>query len=416
MKKANSLFFSKKERILFILIVADIMFFPYILHLPIKLSMILLLLYPAFVGQKYKQSIVKTTLFLSAIGIASIAIGFLKGNDTGLILTNVQALIIIIYGYWIFEYFKDISRKIDFNITSFLLLYLFVAFLFAILYWVRPTIFFSIRPFWTLQRTGEAFAGYSENRFTFIMSEPNNFASCVNGVMAFLILGNGITKKEKIVVSFVSLILIISTQSISGTAIYLLLTVFFVLSWRRNKKKKKKTVEPPMTSFRKVIMIIPTILCIGMVIFLLVNIKKILSLDLIKSATSRYDLYFTDDGNDITGKRKDVWIFMIQSHNFFEYIFVGDASIGKPHSGNLFILYAFGLVFLIVYLRLFLSGCFKTTRAVILSIIFLIVFSTNTLIVDLRAFTLWAILLSLCHLDGVRKENVFKNNYVYRFS
>ena len=389
-------FLNKTDYYVFLLILLDILYFPYVFHLPIKISMILLVFYPSLVGKRgYHIGSVKTTLFFAIIGLFSVLIGLKKGTASmSLIMTNVQALIVIIYGYWIYIYFIDLIKRTGFDITSSLLLYLSITCLFAIIYWVRPTLFFSIRPFWTLQRTGEVFNSYSENRFSFLLSEPNNFAASINGIMAYLILGDTVSKKERIVISVVSFFLVVSSQSISGTVVFLALQIFFIFL---NRKRDIKTTT--ISKFRKYLIYFFLLACVVIVGYVVLNIDKIMKMDLLKSATGRYDLYFNESGNDITGKRKDIWIETIQNHNFFKYIILGDASIGKPHSGNLFILYAFGLVFLCRFLRIFIFDNLKTKRAIVIRAVFFVVFSTNTLVVDLRSFTLWAILLALTQLE-----------------
>lgn len=396
------------SHLVYAFVLLDILYFPYLFHLPIKMTMVLLPFLPLFRKRKtYEKQSVSDTLLFAVLGVFSIFVGIFKNQvSTSIIVSNIQALVIIVYGYWIYYYFKKNYNYIGIDITNYLIVYLAVASIFMALYLLSPSTFFQIRPFWTLQRSGEVFRSFSENRFSFILSEPNNFASVINGIMAFLILSNSLTKSEKIVISTLSFLLVISTQSISGTAVFVFLQISFFILLRKKKEKGITKIKKHIPPFRKVIMYLFSMICVIALVFMIVNAEKLFNSSIIQSATGRYSLYFTDSTSDFSGKRMDVWKYTVQTHNLLEYFIIGDASVGKPHSGNLFILYGFGLITLIHFWRIFVFDSKKDKRAIVVRVVFLIVFSTNTLIVDLRAFTLWAVLLSISALGSSSSENI----------
>lgn len=378
---------------LFYFTLIDIMFLPYLFHLPIKLSM-LILIYWVLKNGRIKKTVLFNLAFFISLGFLSVCIGLLKGQvGTATILTNIQTLVIILYGYLIYEYVMEIKSRFKVDITNLLMLYLAVTFVFMLMYWIIPDTFFNIRPFWTLQRSGELFVSYSSNRFTSIVSEPNNLAALVVSIMTFLLMSNKLRSNERIVTIVITACIIISTSSNSGMmyfAVMLLLSLIF------SKRKKTKAEAIKNKPFRKLFMYLAFAVCIVFVIFVVVKWDSISQTSLFQTATSRYMLYINETNVDYSGNRLKVWKTYLSNDNIFEHLLIGDASALFTHSGHLYIIYAFGLIAYIRFMRLFIfnRNGWKYKSEILVKLVFLAVFSMNTLIVDLRAFTLFIVILA----------------------
>lgn len=382
----------RREVRLFYFTLIDIMFFPYIFHLPIKVSMITLIMW-VFKNEKNRNKKFQTNLLIFAfIGGISVLYGLIKSQvSSSVIMTNVQTLVIIIYAYIAYEYVATTKRKYDIDLTNIFILYLSVAAAFMLLYWAKPTLFFQIRPFWTIQRTGEVFTSYANNRYTFLVSEPNNLSALVVAIMAYLFTEGSIEKKEVIGISVIIACIVVSTSSNSGMIYYV--AIFFLCIVFRGKKARYPK-QRSMGLYRKAFMYVAIAVVLVFVAVIIFNWDKVSQSDLFNTATNRYKLYINSQDVDYTGARSEVWKRMIQSHNIFEYLIIGDASIGKPHSGHLYIIYAFGMVMYVLFMRAFLLNFKRGRAAYFVRIVFLAVFTMNTLIVDLRAFVLFAVLLA----------------------
>jgi hypothetical protein len=397
MNKSKTNIIRRKELNLFYFTLIDIMFFPYVFHLPIKLSM-LTLTYWLFKKKNgaNKRVLINLMTFLY-IGVMCVCIGILKWKvSSSVILTNIQTMVIILYGYLIYEYVMEISLRYKVDVTNILLLYLAVTFVFMVMYWITPNTFFNIRPFWTIQRGGESFISYANNRFTSIVSEPNNLAALVVAIMTFLLTSDKMYRYEKIVVTVISACIIITTSSNSGMIYF---TVVLLLSLVFSKRKKKKTEAIKINPFRSLFMFFISVACIGFVVFVIVKWDSILQYSLMQNATSRYKLYINDTNTDYSGKRLEVWKTYLSDHNIFEHVLIGDASAGYTHSGHLYIIYAFGFIAYIWFMRLFIfnENGWKEKSEILVKLVFLGVFSMNTLIVDLRAFTMFVVILARAH-------------------
>jgi len=387
---------SRREIKMFYFTLLDIMFFPYLFHLPIKLSM-LTLLYWLIKRKNGSSTEFNLTLLLTMIlGAISVCFGLWKGQtDNTVIFSNIQTLVIVLYGYVVYEYAKVILKKYGIDLTDMFLIYLMIASAFMLLYWFLPSLFFEIRPFWTLQESGEVFGSYGGNRFTFLVSEPNNFAALVVGMMAFLVNDDRLEGKEKFIVIVLSACLVITTASNSGM-VYFVIALFFTFITKNSLDKV--IVKRNKSNFRKLFMNFALLCVVVSIITIVVNINAVLQMDLIQSATTRYKLYVNDSNVDYSGARLDIWKANIESRNILEYILFGDASVGKTHSGHLYVIYGFGCVVYGLLIKNLLLDNLRNKRAVIIRIIFFAVFTMNTFIVDLRSFTLFAVLLGATSL------------------
>lgn len=380
----------------------DIMFLPYIYHLPIKFSMFILLYWVIKKNTEFKNNKLINFLVFAVTGIISICIGVLKNVDLSILYVSIQTLIIIIYGYLIYEFLILYIKKYEINVSGFLVIYLVVAFLFMLLYLFKPSLFFTIRPFWTLQRAGEQFVSFSKNRFTFLVSEPNNFAALVNAIMAYLLLSKRFMRNEKLIIIVLSLCLVISTASISGMFYFAFVLLFYFAFY---KYTKYSNIIERNEIYVWLVKIMTTIIII-IIILAITNIKWLLTTDIINTAFGRFNLYFREDMIDLSGDRLWIWRNVLSENNLIRYIVVGDCSIWKPHSGHLYIIFGFGCIAYIFFMKVFFFNNLRDKQALAIRLVFFAVFTMNTLIGDLRSFTLFAVLLGATAISYDPKDKL----------
>lgn len=397
--RKNKLF---SELNLFYFILVDILFLPYIRGLPIRPFMIVLLfwLFKGGFNKIFDNRKMFSFILFITLSVLSILIGVLCYSSdifpTTLVYSNLQPLVIIIFGFLLLYFFKYINIKYSPNINKILVSHIVFAFAFSLLYWVNSEMFWNVRSFWTISGDNIVFDSVLTERFTHIFSEPNNFAVVSTVVLSYLISQNNI--KFKSILFLLSSFVIFTSLSVTGLIVYVY-SMIILLIFKLTNKSRSFTIS--INSKKVFAMVVGTIIVIVVYFVFLSNFVDNVAYNLVRRAK-----YYFDNDN-FSGSRFGIWKKYIESSKLYYNIIIGKAgsvingSIGKPHNGHLFLISHFGLIAYIIFVfHFFKKQIYHSLFAYLLIVIpFFLIFTFNTLVQDLRSFYLFVIIISFSVLE-----------------
>src|SRR5690625_1052813 len=191
-----------KDKLMFYIVIIDILFLPYIRVFSASLSMLLLPIWFLFNIHKFKMTKENLSIgILLTLSLISLIFSYFS-LPFNFVTSNIINTAIFIYGLLYYLFFKYNFIKYNFKIDGLLTKYLFFSFLLALIYFLNPATYFNIRTFWSM--SGQAITltdSLSISRFTSILSDPNNASVVLSGVMAFLLArGNNSLLKKNIII------------------------------------------------------------------------------------------------------------------------------------------------------------------------------------------------------------------------
>lgn len=387
------------EKTLFYFCIIDMLFLPYIRFLSIKASMIIVAIW--YLNGGFKKAFTRKSFnrFLMFIILSSISvllgtvINYQNYGTTYLLVSNAKIIVITWFSYLFLYYYIYNFKKYNIKLEKILIFYLSFAFVSAILFWVDPQTFYDLRRFWTLGNENILFLNISTTRFMHIASEPNNFSAMIIAIVAYLRYVEEISRIKMYYVYIISYIIIVTAMSTTGMFMFISLIIIGLF-------QKRKTVTRIKLS-KILIFSINIFVLFILIIFFKENILSFFSSDVFKSAQLRYDSYLKN--NNYSGSRIRIWNNLLNSINIIKYIIVGRGtniiSKGisyKPHNGHLFLIYGYGMIAYLMYMFEFFipkkNTPIKNYLAVTLP--FLIIFTMNTMLGDLRCVFLFVLLLA----------------------
>ena len=314
-----------------------------------------------------------------------------KYNQVVFFRDNLQVLVITWFAFLFLHYFCYQFTNYKFKINIILIAYILFAFSFAILFWSNPQLYFDVRRFWTLGNERIVFTNYSSQRFCYISSEPNNFSVVVLGIMLYFRFVKKIKFNIFLILSIISLFLVVTSMSTTGIILYIF---YFFIS--------VVFVDFKNLNYKKILLPFGFLLLLLLLGALHFNfILSIINSDIVQTAFGRYGVYYETE--NYTGSRVDIWLRLLQEINIFKYILIGQGTsiysngvFYKPHNGHLFLIYGYGMIAYLIFLYEFFIPRKSITKLhyFIIVIPFLIIFTMNTFIGDLRSFYIYIILLA----------------------
>jgi hypothetical protein len=389
---------NRTDKFIFYFIIIDILFLPYNPYVATSNSIILLPLW--FCLRKgYLQLIDSSEWFIFKIFIFFSFIGTLISYFTlpneyfqeG-ITENIKRFLSLNFAILYYFYFQIIfkSPKISFNISKWLVIFIFYIFLWALLYYIDFNLFLTLKT--AFNRFDSFIQLYKEvdnfYRFSFIWSDPNNIAYAVVGCYSFLLLN---CKPNIIVVSLLTLIIIfinILSQSTGGWLAFGTVGLFSLFLYLKSDLVSK-------FSFKKILfysIILISILIILPKIVNIINTDQLFQQSFDRTATKAEDprslvwsKLFEDKvdylgGYFIFGSGYQVYV---NNHPF------------NVHSGHILLFFAFGLGGYLSFMRLFFVKSKLVTYNQILFIIpFFLCFTINTMIGELKLLVFYFLLVA----------------------
>lgn len=397
-----SIKWSYLDKIVFYIVICDLLFFPYISTLNSSVSLILLIfIFPInYVLGKYSF---EKEDFLSFISLFIIVFSILKGylnyggivyldnRETGyfqIVLVN-SALLIFCFLYWLY-YSKFLSHNNNINVDWLFVFFIVFNFFLAIAYFYDPIGFFSLRDFWTMGEGNVSYSEFNESvRFTGIFSDPNNLSVCLVSVLAFVLFNSKITN------SIIRLILVILVSAsvfatMSSTGVVSL--IFVIFSYMI------------VAIFRGRLNILVIVFSFFLLLFITWGILELL----ISSDLARIALTRVSSNSGSLSHRFEIYGKILKESELLCNLIIGNGSVFiesnyvRPHSGHLYLLYSYGLPlyvsFMLVFFPIFIHR--SLTKQIYIVPLFL-GFTLNVGIYDFRYIGVLVLLVSLFRYNKV---------------
>lgn len=146
---------------------------------------------------------------------------YLRDGSYGSMFSMVPNLVIIVYIFLYYNFFKTFLFIYDCRIDRFLEFYLYFVFILAIIFVSDISSYFRIRSFWTMSGNVIETTGLSlVHRFTSTLSDPNNISSLIVSVLAFLIFRGACSSRKKLIYVAITFFIVVGTMSSSGIFLY----------------------------------------------------------------------------------------------------------------------------------------------------------------------------------------------------
>ena len=409
----------KIDKFVFYFSIIDILFFPYIWFLSTNYSLIIVCLWTLF---KLKQLIhtreFRISIILVALMLASTILSFFchpKNLSTGdeIWIQNIKMMIQYASYFLYYMMFIYCFKKYDMKVKNILLAFLGFAVILAIIYSINKDWFASIKPFWN--NVDSYTIWYNEGvqiqyRYNFTWTDPNNPAYAFVAVMAFLLLNVKTNLIEKIFVCSATIFLLICTMS-TGGALSLILVVIgiFIFSIMPKIKEKKPKLN------RKKVLIIIGISLLAILAFIFI-FKQLQNTAIYQEAIARI-IGNADEGSS---SRIDIWKRILNNTNIFSNIFVGtggrqviinNENIIAPHNGHLYFIYAYGMIFYVIFMYEF----FRIRKGVsikqsLFEIPVFIGFTINTIVGEQKFIILYLLLYTMTFVNCDKLKEKSEND------
>lgn len=378
--------FRSREVLFFYICIIDVLFFPYIRILSSSISMLVLPIWYVFNFNKLKKNKeFSVFILISIFMLVSLALSLIiypgwvwKSN-----LSNFGILFFALLYYFFFKYMIE---KYTVKIKKILIIYVGFVLILAIVYLVNPSLYFQMRSFWTMG--GNVIAVESSlliHRFTSTFSDPNNAATALVGVLAYLLFNEKIGKAKSILLVLGTGIIVLATMSSTGFIVYgltlTLLLLILILSTRKIREIKFSTLFSSIF----ILLLVPFI-------YLLINL--FFNTEVAQLALSRFS-------ENSTESRINIWLRLLENQNIFKYIVVGmggtifvEGSTFRPHNGHLYLIYNYGMIVYFGFLYIFFRRRRTPINYYFFIIPFLIGFTMNVGISEPRFANLLALLVA----------------------
>lgn len=342
--ESNQIKISKREKIMFFIVLLDILFFPYITPLYSSLSMWILIFWlPLNLNKLSKTKEVKMFFCALIFILASTIYSFRLSQS--IITANITNTVILFYGFLYYFFFRLNFQKYKVKISSFLIGYLIFNAILGLVYYLSPQMYFNMRSFWTMSgNTIEVGSSLSIYRFTGILSDPNNFAVIINAITYFLIFNTNIKINRKFIIVFLTGFLTVISMSTTGLIMFSLL-IFFVVITKLSKVFLTLKIKKKDLLFGMII--------ISLLPFLLLLINEFLSSEIAAIAINRSESNSADS-------RIMIWQNLLSSKNMLNHLVLGDGGnviinnrIFRPHNGHFHLVYSYGFITYFIFMYTF---------------------------------------------------------------
>lgn len=397
------------EKRLFYFCIIDMLFLPYIRFLSIKASMIIVAIW--YINGGFKKAFTKKSfnrfLIFMLLSFTSVLLGIILNYQMHgfkyILISNSTILLITWFSYLYLYYYRYNFRRYEIKLEKILILYLLFAFMSAVLFLKEPQLFYNIRRFWTLGNEEITFLGSAYTRFMHIASEPNNFSAMIIAIVAYLKYVEEISGMKMFYIYIISFVIVVITMSTTGILMFVLLAIFGLLNLHKPVKKIKIN--------RILLILMSFFILIFVSIFFDNPLMSFLKSDAFSTAQFRYNSYL-EKGN-YSGSRVSIWTNLISSINILWYIIIGRGtniiSNGisyRPHNGHLLLIYGYGMIAYFIFMFDFFipRKNIMKKKYIAVTLPFLIIFTMNTMLGDLRCVFLFVLLLARVTSSNLNSE------------
>lgn len=372
------------NNLLLVIVLLDLLLFPYIRALHCGIGMILVAMWCFFHISKISLS---TWLFVLLVFFSNVmGAAFFELGTKGLV-----SAIMIIYIFFLYDYLSQAFVQNLHIVKRIMLIYIFFNLILALIYIKAPQQYFSTRSLWTMSGSEINFTELQISRFTSIYSDPNNAGCSLTILLSYLLIYEKLSKAQLVCALSITLVCVVLTFSVSATVLFSFVLVI-VLAFAYKTEDQKET--------RNIMIAFFIIAVLFLIVYLSVSSNSLSDNLFVKTLQNRIKKN-TEDNN--LGGRVTIWINLLTSVNPFSFILFGHGmvldnanKIYAPHNGLLYLLYAYGLPSVIVFLNKFTSFI---KDKFIYSLPIFITFTTifiNTGFSDYRFITISTLVVVLC--------------------
>lgn len=402
----------KIDFLFFYAVLADLLFFPYIRSLGISLSMLLVPLWFLIrIKVTYLDKEDVFCLIAIILAVLSYAIGVINYSDVVILgyegyVSPASAFLpntaIIIFAFLYFVFFKKLIIKYQFSINKILAFYFFFILVLCSIYFYNFSLFFEIRSFWTLGNTViQAEELDNTYRFTSTMSDPNNFTTVINAILAFVLMNDSVKSKYKLISIPLTFFYLVGAMSSSGFAIFILVVFVYFIKNMYEIKSVKSIFTTLVVSFFSIFSFIA--------IFMYIKDTKIGMVAFDRVESNSLDSRF------------DIWNNVFNLQKILNSFFYGDGGLAiinnaviNPHSGHLHLIYNYGIIFYVIFLLVFFRiRKNKYYFSHLFMVPIFLGFTVNVGVYELRFVGVMAILTASLYIANYRPTDTRTNNLQY---
>lgn len=380
------------EKTLFYFISFDILMLPYFRWGHCLSSMILLVVWyifkckSIFVRRKEMGAI---TIFVMLIVLSLVRALYQESFDKTVLNYNVTYTVIIVYVFLYYYYFQYTIRKYNLQVESIFKVYVIFVCLLAVVYCLNPQGYFDLRALWTLNGEHIEFVAHIYNRFTGIVSDPNNINGIITAIMLFFLIKGNISESKKILIIICTGAVVITTMSMTGICVYAASLAGWILVSGNNWKGKAK---------KKLVLSVLILIITGSFIIILWG-EQILRSNVVSTAIQRYILNSSNGGSG----RFDIWKNFFLDFDLYQYIILGKGNFifnrnglsYRPHNGHFYLILSYGFISYAIFTSIFFrkQNNNNIKEWFILFPLFMVL-SVNTGMIDVRFAFAFALIIA----------------------
>lgn len=379
-----------KEKLMFSIVIIDVLFFPYLRPVVIPFSYFIIMFWCLKNFKDIQKDKDFKLIFISMLLMfCSTIIGIFLNFQFGVFTDNLKRLIqyYIIFGYYF--YFKSYIYKYNFKCKKYFICFVLFVLLLALLFNSNVSLFGRVVTFWN---SGNSYANaFIENsvfsgvfRYSFIWTDPNNIAYVITGIVAVIFLLTNIGLGEKIILIIINIYILFCCMS-SGGWINFFITYSLLLLYKVSSKRIQKK-----TNIKNILILF---LVLIVILFSLKYIKVFFNSDLVLNASER----FKDNDNT----RTEIWMKILTGESIFKHLILGKGSeiyingvSRATHSGHLYWIYAYGFISYLIIMRMFfyITKKLKSSYLYIPMISFFLCFTMNTMVGEQKLFIIFVLI------------------------
>lgn len=385
-------------RIFLSLFMLDVLFMPYLLPIPVPISGLLIPFWLLSTALRVSARVWMPCL----LGCLTVSVSYFVGlytivHDQDLYLTRFVNAGILVYMFLTFALAQEDAKGNAKVIMVVLQAYIAFSFILALVFFVEPNLYFSLRERWTFN-TEEVY--YSTLtvlvRYTGILSDPNNMAASTSAIAAMLVFLEPHRILRNVGVLAMTAVILVATMSVTGLICFVVLTGSFIFLSRFTEKFSHNVV------MRIVAVAVLGIAAFGVYLF----IKDQLVLQLALERVSQSD----------PESRLSRWLIVFDYDKIVDSVILGDGGSifwegrdYRPHNGHLYLIFAFGISAYVAFVWVF----FRYRRNLgftnfVFSVIMFICFTVNVGIYEHRFSGIWVILAAL-YAEASRRRSLLSS-------
>lgn len=333
---------------------------------------------------------------LGNIAIGAIVLSFLYSfilfsEHSGYFLSAVRNSGIIIYMILLVPLIRSLRIIRPSIFIKILKIYIFFTTFLAVIFVARSSIYFQLRGFWTFNNNIIEVEELNViTRFTGILSDPNNAAGIIVGILAFIIFRQPSKLWRNLILCLCVFLIVICSMSITGILCFsLTVFVYFIFS--------------NISYFRKLFSLF---LLSGVIIYCypIIYENQVYQIFIQRLEASNIDSRFSR------------WGIIFDANKTLSSIFIGNGgevfwkgSHYKPHNGHFHVYYNYGLFAYVPFMLMFFPFIRNLNwRQHFFLVPIFITFSVNVGIYEPRFAGIWAMLVGMLWLQS---SNYSKYNF-----